>query len=625
MNQGNDSTRSSSERSPKWLPASLLPKLSHQALILLAIPLLFQVIFVTVLSIQINQAEEEAWQELRAKNIITEASELMRLCQNAGLGLYKSWLGTDMKFSDQYASNANQMRKEIYLLRVLVGTNAEQRQVVDKTEDALKQVWQLALSFEARSERGEDVSHGVMLSQFRARMLRVTKNLFNVVSQLNDLAAKSRQDPLKSAQSRLRVQYLLLGGLAVDILMAAALALVFNRLTNSRLATLLDNTRRLASGESLIPALAGRDELAELDGRFHEMAAALLEAQRKERAVVQNAVDVICSLDSELRFSRVNPAAVEMFGRQTDDLIGTHVAEHILSEDIKPCQDALTDARTTGSVKTFEGRILRAGGSVADALWSVQWSANEQSYFCVLHDVTARKEVERMKEEFIQMISHDLRTPLMSVQTDLNLLEAGVVDPVTEKIQKRLAGADKNVSYVIELINSLLDIERLNAGELQLELSDFPINDVLVRAVDTVKPLAERGKVRVEFALSDSTLRVRADERRVLQVSINLLSNAVKFSPKDSTITVSVTRADKFCKVAVTDQGRGIPKEALDKIFDRFRQVEQSDASIKGGSGLGLAICKAIVNEHGGELTVRSEVGKGSTFEFTVPLIGDEP
>jgi PAS domain S-box-containing protein len=605
---------------PSWVPATLLPRLSHQALILLAIPLLFQIVFVTVLSIQINQAEEEAWQELRMKNIITEASELMRLCQNAGLGLYKSWLGSDMKFSDMYAANAEQMRKEIYLLRVLVGDNAEQREVVDKTEDALKEVWQLALSFEARSERGEDVGHGVMLSQFRTRMLRVTKNLFNVVARLNDLAAKSRQDPLKSAQSRLRVQYLLLGGLAIDVVMAAALALVFNRLMNSRLSTLVDNTRRLAAGESLIPALVGRDELAELDGRFHEMAAALLESQRKERAVVQNAVDVICSLDADLRFSRVNPAATEMFGRQTDALIGTHVAEHIFADDVKLCRDSLTDARTTGSIKLFEGRMLRADGAIADALWSVQWSAGEQSYFCVLHDVTARKEVERMKQEFVQMISHDLRTPLMSVQTDLNLLEAGVVDPVSEKIQKRLAGADKNVSYVIELINSLLDIERLNAGELQLELSEFVVDDVLIRAVDTVKPLAERGKVKVRFTRSQETLRVCADERRVLQVSINLLSNAVKFSPPESTITVSIAPEGEFCKVAVADQGRGIPKEALDKIFDRFRQVEQADASVKGGSGLGLAICKAIVNEHGGELTVRSEVGRGSTFEFSLPL-----
>ncbi len=597
-----------------------LPKLSQQAFILLAIPLLFQLVFVAVLSFQMNQAEEEAWQELRSKNIITEASELMRLCQNAGLGLYKSAIGSDQKFSTTYANTADQMRREIYLLRVLVGNSIEQREVVERTEDAIRQVWQLALSFEERAARGEDVGHGVMLSQFRTRMMKVSRNLFNVVQQLNELAAKSSQDPLKAAQSRLRVQYILLGGLAVDVVLAGALALLFNRLTNYRLATLLDNTKRLATGEILIPELTGKDEIAELDHRFHEMAVALTEAQRKERAVTENAVDVICSLDAELRFARLNPAAAEMFGLPPTAMVGSNLIEHIFKDDIKASSDALLEARTAGSVKTFENRIQRADGGMADALWSVQWSVPEQMYFCVVHDITTRKEVERMKQEFVQMISHDLRTPLMSVQTDLSLLEAGVIDPVSEKIQKRLAGADKNVSYVIELINSLLDIERLNAGQLELEFSEFPLEQLLARTIDTVKPLADRGKVRLE--LTCEPLRIKADERRLLQVLINLISNAIKFSPKESTVSLSATFDTSVCTISVSDQGRGIPEQFIDKIFDRFRQVEHSDATVKGGTGLGLAICKAIVEQHGGTMAVRSEVGKGSCFWFTIPRTG---
>ena len=599
------------------LRAFPLPKLSQQALILLAIPLLFQLAFVTILSLQMNQAEEEAWQEMRSKNIITEASELMRLCQNAGLGLYKSAIGSDQKFTTTYAHTADQMRRELYLLRVLVGSSPDQQAVVARTEDAIRQVWQLALSFEERADRGEDVGHGAMLSQFRTRMMKVTRNLFGVVQQLNELAAKSSQDPMKAAQSRLRVQYILLGGLGVDLLLAGALALLFNRLTNYRLSTLLDNTKRLATGETLIPELTGKDEIAELDHRFHEMAVALTEAQRKERAVIQNAVDVICSLDTELRFSRLNPAAEEMFGKKTSELVGTNIIEHIFKDDIKTSSDAVAEARTASSIKGFESRIVRADGTMADALWSVHWSESEQTYFCVLHDITTRKEVERMRQEFVQMISHDLRTPLMSVQTDLSLLEAGVVDPVSEKVQRRLAGADKNVTYVIELINSLLDIERLNAGQLELEFSEFPLEQLLGRAADTVKPLADRGRVKVELICE--SMRIKADERRLLQVLINLLSNAIKFSPKESVVSLSARSDGKVYTISVADQGRGIPEQFISKIFDRFRQVEQADATVKGGTGLGLAICKAIVEQHGGTMSVSSEMGKGSCFWFTIP------
>jgi signal transduction histidine kinase len=235
-----------------------------------------------------------------------------------------------------------------------------------------------------------------------------------------------------------------------------------------------------------------------------------------------------------------------------------------------------------------------------------------------VHDVSERHRVEELKQEFVSMITHDLRTPLASIQFTLELLSKKESTNLSEQWINRLASTQGSCTRLIGLINNLLDLEKLRSGKLDLGLEERPLNDIIERSLDSVRGFAEQQKV--ELQAPHTSAAVLADSERIVQVLVNLLSNAVKFSPSGQTVSVEASPVDSFVEVRVVDHGRGIPASKISEIFDRFAQVSRADAHVKGGgSGLGLTICKAIVEGHGGTIGVSSQEGNGSTFWFRIP------
>jgi signal transduction histidine kinase len=230
-------------------------------------------------------------------------------------------------------------------------------------------------------------------------------------------------------------------------------------------------------------------------------------------------------------------------------------------------------------------------------------------------------ELETFKRELISVVSHELRTPLLSISSALELFESGMLGELFEKGKLRLRYAQEEASRLIRLINDLLDIEKMEAGKFVLDCSNVNAAELIASSISAVASLAEQRGIKIESRAPESNGNLWADRDRLCQVMINLLSNAIKYSPDNASIKITVDRADnqqmKFC---VSDKGRGIPDELRQKIFDRFVQVEKTDADQKGGTGLGLAIAKAIIEQHGGEIGVDSEPGAGSTFWFKLPI-----
>lgn len=230
-------------------------------------------------------------------------------------------------------------------------------------------------------------------------------------------------------------------------------------------------------------------------------------------------------------------------------------------------------------------------------------------------------ELETFKRQLISIVSHELRTPLMSISSTLDLLESGALGDLSNKGQSRLSFAQEETNRLIRLITDLLDIEKMEAGKFVLDITEIKVVDSINNSLTAVAQLAEARHITLESQPDNSIQMIWADRDRLSQVFINLLSNAIKYSPENGTIRITSEKpgADKI-KFSVTDQGRGIPAEMKEKIFDRFVQVEKADATERGGTGLGLAISKAIVEQHGGTIGVDSKAGEGSTFWFVLPL-----
>lgn len=226
---------------------------------------------------------------------------------------------------------------------------------------------------------------------------------------------------------------------------------------------------------------------------------------------------------------------------------------------------------------------------------------------------------EQRKQEFMSMISHDLRTPLTNVQASLEFVIEGHHGELAPGAKEWLNRAHDNVQTILGLIRELLEIERIESGNLNLEYSDIDVDDLLRRAVSAVIALAEKKKITIKRPKVDELLYLSADDDRLSRVLINLLGNALKFSPNNTTITIGVKELMEVIEFTVSDEGRGIPADHVARIFDRFQQVTADDARVLGGSGLGLAITKAIIEEHGGTIIVVSDVDKGTTFTFRIP------
>jgi two-component system sensor histidine kinase GlrK len=228
-------------------------------------------------------------------------------------------------------------------------------------------------------------------------------------------------------------------------------------------------------------------------------------------------------------------------------------------------------------------------------------------------------EIERMKGDFFSSMSHELRTPLTSIKEGTGLLLDGVGGETTDKQRKLLTILAEESNRLIGVVNSLLDLSKLEAGMLNYEFETVNLDPLIRRAVAEIAPLVEAKQITVETAIDGPLPPARLDPERLLQVLRNLLGNAVKFTPKGGLVTVAATPVDGKLRVSVQDSGPGIPAESLTAIFEKFHQGNHKGAHTRPGTGLGLAIAKNIITSHGGEIWAESQFGQGSKFYFVLP------
>ncbi len=290
-------------------------------------------------------------------------------------------------------------------------------------------------------------------------------------------------------------------------------------------------------------------------------------------------------------------------------------------DDRVATKETIEEAYEAGEPFSFEHRIVHPDGSesVIHARGEVVLGSDGKPVRMLGtgEDITERREVERAKDEFTSVVSHELRTPLTSIRGSLGLLESGVLGPLPEKGQRMIEIAVENTDRLVRLINDILDIERIDSGKIDMQKGPCDGAELIKCAVESLESLAANAGIilRAETA----PVAISADRDRIHQTLTNLISNAVKFSPAGSVVEVSCAQHGGEVVFSVTDEGRGIPADKLDSIFERFQQVDASDSREKGGTGLGLAICRTIVENHDGRIWVESKPGEGSTFSFALP------
>jgi PAS domain S-box-containing protein len=364
----------------------------------------------------------------------------------------------------------------------------------------------------------------------------------------------------------------------------------------------------------------------------HQVEEALQVATRQRELILQSVADGIYGSDLEGRLTFINPAAARALGYTAEELTGRDVHEviHHSHADGTPYSRAacsLLQAMNRREPTHLRDELFwrRDGTSIPVELSASPLIENGQISGMVVsfQDVSERRRLDRMKEEFISTVSHELRTPLTSLRASLGLISSGALDKRPEKQHQMVEMALGNCDRLTRLVNDILDFDRVERGKLALNRQPVEAADLLRRAADVAH--ARAGERHIGLRIDAPPALVLADEERIMQVLNELVANALKFSAPETTIRLAaqppaenLNGAGEVCLV-VEDQGRGIAPEKLERIFDRFQQGDASDSRALGGTGLGLALCRSIVEQHGGRIWAESTPGKGSRFLFTLP------
>lgn len=478
-------------------------KIAQIGLILVGVPLLFELVFVGVLTYLVGQAEYEIKRQAQVKEILFACASISSLSTQCATNVAAYSVTRSNSFLERYSQAQRKLRVDFDELEELLKSDREHldkvRDARSSAEQGLNLLTQTISMINHGSNGGERIT-GAGFVQVRQIVESLTRKIKSVADDEVKLAEDS---PRREQRARHWAQVALAVGIALNFILAGILVRFFSKQITSKLNLITQNAERVPRGETLNPALKGADEISQVDRAFHNMA-------------------------EELNASR------------------------------------------------------------------------------------------KMQQYLIAMVSHDLRSPLTSLQGVLTLLAMGAFGELPPVAKEKIESVEEDASRLIKLTNDLLDTERLSSGKLDLRRTEIDSSLLMNEAADAVRTFAEQHGISVQVeALSKN---VKLDHDRIQQVLVNFLTNAIKYSPAKSTVKVSAEADNQWLTLAVEDCGRGVPKEHQARIFEKFQQVEESDSTEKGGKGLGLAICKSIVEEHGGQIGVTSEGGKGSRFWFKIPI-----
>ncbi|MDB5099976.1 MAG: domain S-box [Cyanobacteria bacterium RYN_339] len=353
----------------------------------------------------------------------------------------------------------------------------------------------------------------------------------------------------------------------------------------------------------------------ELDRSYRANEQLLQEQQRfarRQELILDAAGEGIYVTDGAGRITFANPAVTKLTGYSQAELHGREAQPLLHPGD----RLRISAALRTGEVQRGADEVVRHQDGRCFPVEYVSTPFAEGSVV-IFKDIASRVEIDRLKDQLLGVVSHELRTPLTAVRGALEILGEGILGDLTPEALDLVAIADENVLRLARLVNDLVDLERLNAGMAFVELQPLEASELLRRTEAAMRGLAAAAGVTLE--VESPVLEFAGDSERLLQVLTNLVSNALKFSPDGHRIWLRAARQGDRVVFEVEDQGRGIPEEKLEAIFERFQQVSPADARQQGGLGLGLAICRGIVQQHGGRIAVESKVGRGSTFRISLP------
>jgi len=347
--------------------------------------------------------------------------------------------------------------------------------------------------------------------------------------------------------------------------------------------------------------------------------------------LVENAGDAVIATTLDDRILSWNRAAEIIFGYGKHEAIGQSMTLLLPPDRLQELEEIRNKVRQVSVIRNLEVRRKRKDGVIIEVALAVSpindGAENITGFLHLAKDITEKmryerrlRDLDKMKSDFVSNVSHELRTPLTAVKGSVDNMLDGLTGTLNEKQIRYLTRIKSNTDRLSRLINDLLDLSRIEAGKIDIKPTVLSPESLARDVVESLRSMVVDKLIDLEVTCQERDVTAWADRDKVTQVLMNLVGNAVKFTPSHGNVTIAIQRnGETWVQISVADTGPGIPRPEIERIFDKFYQVSQVDKRKSRGTGLGLAISKALVQMHGGKIWVESELGKGSSFFFTLP------
>lgn len=578
-----------------------------RGIIVVAFPLLFQLVFVCVAAQQLMKLHADVERELDSQDIVRQAFSISResITSLAAGNLMRRDGNTDTVpyASARIESMAN--RAEEFCSRLK--NRPKQKDDAVALSKGLKQLKKIVMvDAESRSALSD-----FQKTMYQVRLLTLAPRCADRITSIINVEEKEGKQHLAEVhRSVQRLIHTSLIAVAISIIVAVGLGFYYAYSIRRPLKHLSQNGVLLSSRKELLPALSTQDEFSSLDRLLHTVSNNVNTALSREQSIVENAGDMICSIDADGKLRSVNIGGERLLGYSKEALINKKLTELAVPEQFAETQECLKVSIGSRFAQTFELRLHCQDGSAIDTLWASLWSQAHQLLFCVVHNISEQKKAQRLREDFTEMISQDLRQPLIEIHDSLHVVASGNVGEVSETVAKDVTVAERNVNRLIDLVNDLLDFQRLNTGITPLEMGSYDLVEICRDAALLVQSLVLEKAITLN--LPSGSMVWHCDGKKLIQALLNLISNAIKYSPDRGIVTVELVSTGASVQVLVKDEGPGVPDDFKQAIFEPFQQAPSAKGKV--GTGLGLAICKSIAEAHGGSIRVFDGDSGGSVF-----------
>ena len=338
--------------------------------------------------------------------------------------------------------------------------------------------------------------------------------------------------------------------------------------------------------------------------------------QAKFEAVLASMAEGVLVADAKGNVVIMNPSLRKTFmvehppeGKSSLEMIRNVKIQEMIEKALKGDQKFFSEEI---ALTVPEERLLKINGA------SIILDQHAIGAVLVFHDITELRRLEKVRQDFVANVSHELRTPISSIKGYSETLLDGALQN-SKDAKEFVEIIYKDSERLAKLVDDLLDLSKIESGKMRMVFLPVDIKNVIERSMAIIAPQAKSKSIMISLSIEKDLAQVMADENRLSQVLLNLLDNAVKYTPENGKIDIQVSHEERFIRVDVCDTGIGIPEKDLPRIFERFYRVDKARSRELGGTGLGLSIVKHIVQTHGGDVSVESDLGKGSTFSFTLP------